>query len=713
MAKAVDKLAAVTAVSEPADVQYGVDTTMWTYGFQGQTIYTYDFGSRMTDLRLFQDTTQASTVEIDMEDNDFNVLDDPLFNHWAFDIQDVSLDTAKKFKPTRLTNSVSTAYLGDSADLEWVLGRRPIDYEIGDVAFRMVGMTSQQTTITLTFEDRVASLLRDFKGHKSWDRSSHTRADFVAMLCREAGVDFWIPEINVAQPVQVDPNANTNADPKNPNGKGLSRTANLTVFGHAMTETQKHVAEILLGEAHRLSAPLACYQAILYAGIGETKLGALASTYTNNSSGAIGVLQGTNTYWDSHPHDTATMADNFLQGGRGFNSAITLAKSGITDMAEIAVKVEVPSIWPNNAYANEAGWNDQQVRDEVGKIIAAYGGPVAKDSGPATNSGTYSFTRGVNEDSWDCIQRLASEVAWYAFVRQNRLWFVSGNYLFSQRSQMTVERGRNGIDYIDMDLDIGARDQIAQCTVSGRTSLWSALPGMVVEVLKRGPATGKWMVSQLQSHPLDQSQGVQITLQKPVPERAEPADTTQSTRKQAKASTGTKVDTSLYSNPVPWATSTNAARIDMGVDYSGSGPLHAIGDGKITNIYNSGWPGGVFIELLLSNGKFQGKSWYYAENITPNVKVNQVVNAGDVIGYLKEGYPYLEMGWGIGTGGTTLAAHLGQDAKSSGASGDPGAWESAAGASANRLLVSLGAPSGTGGSPIGGGPHGRLPAGYP
>jgi hypothetical protein len=236
---------------------------------------------------------------------------------------------------------------------------------------------------------------------------------------------------------------------------------------------------------------------------------------------------------------------------------------------------------------------------------------------------------------------------------------------------------------------------------------------MVVEVLKRGPATGKWMVSQLTSHPLDESQSVQATLQKPVPKRAEPAASTQATRTQAKASISTKVDNSLYTNPLARISPLTAKRTDMGVDYAGSGPLLAIGDGKITNVYNSGWPGGTFIELLLANGKFAGKHWYYAENVTPHCSVGDVVNAGDVIGYLIDHYPNLEMGWGAGNGGDSLAASLGQDAKSAGVSGDPGAWESAAGASANRLLVSLGAPSGLGGQPIGGGPHGRMPAGYP
>jgi hypothetical protein len=66
----------------------------------------------------------------------------------------------------------------------------------------------------------------------------------------------------------------------------------------------------------------------------------------------------------------------------------------------------------------------------------------------------------------------------------------------------------------------------------------------------------------------------------------------------------------------------------------------------------------------------------------------------------------IETGWSTGTGGTALAASLGQIP----ATGDPGGWSSAAGASASRLLASLGAPAGI---MHPGGPHGTMPPGYP
>ncbi len=72
-----------------------------------------------------------------------------------------------------------------------------------------------------------------------------------------------------------------------------------------------------------------------------------------------------------------------------------------------------------------------------------------------------------------------------------------------------------------------------------------------------------------------------------------------------------------YANPLAGAHVT-PERIDQGVDYSGSGPLGAIGDGKITYVGTSGtgWPG-AFIEFQLTDGPDAGRYVYYAEGISP------------------------------------------------------------------------------------------------
>ncbi len=546
---AAQKLAAVTQVQEPKDINYAPSFDLVTYNFKGQQQYTWNIETHVIDLRNLPDAMQASTIEIDLDDSDYVLLQDPLFAHWAFDIENVSLSTSKKFKTTRLTNSTNNQYLGDNSDLEWVLGQRPIDYTIGGVTYRLCGISSQDTTLTLTFEDRTASLLRDKSGFKSVRRGTMTRAGFVAMLCREAGVDYWIPEINVTQPIapptttssQTPPIVEQNASnsplsksqPRGVTGQGIVSTAGLTVKGSPMTDGQRAVANTLLDVGLQLGAGVAAMEAVICAGILESGLSAndtLASLSNPSAS-------------------TAEMATAFFQGDTWFTAsggAIKVSQRS-NDPMYIASQVEAPTPFDSRGistqYERESGFN--LVAPEATRIVLAYGGGSkigiweSQAQALTTKTNPYNFTRGPNEDSYDCIMRLASEVAWYAFVRQNRLWYVSGNYLFQQDPQMTVVRGKSGVDSIDLDLDMGARDSIAQCTINARTDLWAALPGMVVQINQRGPATGKWMVSSVTTHPLDLSQDAQIIVQKPVPKRSEPAPTTTTSESGAGAFGGT------------------------------------------------------------------------------------------------------------------------------------------------------------------------------
>jgi len=162
--------------------------------------------------------------------------------------------------------------------------------------------------------------------------------------------------------------------------------------------------------------------------------------------------------------------------------------------------------------------------------------------------------------------------------------------------------------------------------------------------------------------------------------------------------------TTPYVNPI--GAGLKSARIDMGVDYTGAGPLYALGSGTIVNVANAGWPGGKFINLRLDSGPYAGKFVFYAENIIAKVKVGQHVKAGQLIGTAVGKYPFIEVGWASGVGGQTMAAATGQQAKG----GDPGEFSTAFGVSMSKLIQSLGGP---GGIMTPGGVRGTVPAGYP
>ncbi len=144
-----------------------------------------------------------------------------------------------------------------------------------------------------------------------------------------------------------------------------------------------------------------------------------------------------------------------------------------------------------------------------------------------------------------------------------------------------------------------------------------------------------------------------------------------------------------YRNPLRRARVTGE-RVDMGVDYGGSGPVFALGAGTIEQVYNSGWPGGTFIAELIADGPLAGQYVYVAEDVAPAVSVGQHVTPRTVIGDLNG---QMETGFAAGPPnlGTTMAAASGQIPPS----GDPGAYPTVWGERYNKLLVSLGAPAGT------------------
>jgi len=157
-----------------------------------------------------------------------------------------------------------------------------------------------------------------------------------------------------------------------------------------------------------------------------------------------------------------------------------------------------------------------------------------------------------------------------------------------------------------------------------------------------------------------------------------------------------------YVNPLRDVANLRASRIDMGVDYSGSGPILALGWARIVLASDhlagpeSCWgktcvpPPGDWVMYRLLDGPFAGKYIYIVENITITVHTGQTVTAGQPIAILHDASPNLEIGWAAGRAAYTLAAARGHQCACS----DPGDWSSIEGRNFNALLTWLGAPSG-------------------
>lgn len=143
------------------------------------------------------------------------------------------------------------------------------------------------------------------------------------------------------------------------------------------------------------------------------------------------------------------------------------------------------------------------------------------------------------------------------------------------------------------------------------------------------------------------------------------------------------VSSAGYVNPFARARVT-ASRIDQGVDYGGTGPIDALGPGRVVLVSaaDSGWGNGDgWVSYQLTGGAYASAYVYVAEGITPTVRQGQIVASGQQIGTFN-GHS-IEIGFALGQGDLALAHSVYHEGSDTGA-----------GRAMNRLLVSVGAPGG-------------------
>jgi hypothetical protein len=162
-----------------------------------------------------------------------------------------------------------------------------------------------------------------------------------------------------------------------------------------------------------------------------------------------------------------------------------------------------------------------------------------------------------------------------------------------------------------------------------------------------------------------------------------------------------------YRNPLRDVSGLNPERIDMGVDFGGSGPVYALGNAVITNASGNtaGWPGGGWITYKLTDGPDAGLMVYLAEDVTPTVQVGQHVSSATVIGTMFAGGDGIETGWAQQNG---LSAE--SQLVEAGGVGGNGPFPTMIGLSFEELLQSLGVPIAPNRTQA---PYGLLPPGYP
>lgn len=163
----------------------------------------------------------------------------------------------------------------------------------------------------------------------------------------------------------------------------------------------------------------------------------------------------------------------------------------------------------------------------------------------------------------------------------------------------------------------------------------------------------------------------------------------------------------VYANPLRSISGLMPQRIDMGVDFAGSGPVYPIGDAIVTSATSSsgGWPGGGWITYQLTDGPAAGLMVYVAEDVEPTVQAGEHVTPATVIAKMYDGGDGIETGWAMPDASSAES----QLAVAGGISGG-GPFPTMVGVNFDQLLVALGVPAAPN---LGQSAFGALPSGYP
>jgi murein DD-endopeptidase MepM/ murein hydrolase activator NlpD len=194
---------------------------------------------------------------------------------------------------------------------------------------------------------------------------------------------------------------------------------------------------------------------------------------------------------------------------------------------------------------------------------------------------------------------------------------------------------------------------------------------------------------------------------RPAPAAASPAATPAPAASPAASPPAAGASPSAYANPLRAVSGLVPERVDMGVDFGGTGPVYALGDAVITNAtgVSPGWPGGGWITYRLTDGPDAGLMVYVAEDVRPDVAVGQTVTADTVIGTMYSGGDGIETGWAMADGASSES-----EMPQAGGIGGGGPFPTLVGLSFENLLHSVGVPASPSAGSSG---YGALPAGYP
>ena len=490
--------------------------------------------------------------------------------------------------------------------------------------------------LELTFEDEVATLMRLQSAPMKSSRGGRTRAQFIGMLLnvarRQTGYGrYFSPEASVRQHIKR---------PDDPTrDRGIHPDAHLNVKGREATRDQKRLMERVLKVAERVNASKVAILALLEACIVESMFANL--TYGDGTS--VGILQltdahlGGSTSTRGGRRDVELVVELFLT--KGFTG-----RGGAKELA-----AEHPDWTPGQvaqAVQGSAHPGRYEVyRAEAEAILDAWGGAgrvYTQRERHEYRAGGKNPDTGKAIDYWESAGDLAREVRWRLFADENRLYYVSDEWLFQQRPAFVIDRGArtSGLLSMEFSADIGL--PLGEITLEARAARWTGPPGATVQIEQAGPLNGRWLIW---SNELDVPvEAAAIVLRRPAPKLAEPApsvrtrahprthgDVTDAGLTFPLAQRGTNLGGVAAHQRRAWGNWQSDNAVDIGVPQGTA--VYAVDSGEIIGLGGSwnggsGNPDGWNVTL-----KTRKNTWFYTHlRRREPLKIGQRVAQGELLG---------------------------------------------------------------------------------
>ncbi len=428
---------------------------------------------------------------------------------------------------------------------------RAVDIELDGWTFRLAQFRKQGDDMVLTFEDRDVAWLRSKKGpRKAASRAKVTRAEYILQLIRaikqrRIKVDLYQPhkKRTVAKPDAVEKKKKSRAARKAAQDSANAEDTKTGGFDAGtkiagVSQPQLDNMTVFLQECDLMQTNDKVMLTGLVAGFGESQWSKTAKDFKTGTH--QGVFQADQNYSGPGgpipPEDLETMSHHFLVGGRSFRAGGAILAERMNPNwtpGALALYVEVSD-------ASGAPFYDRYLPKARAALKAWRHGSGTRATGTATGSyyKRYEFKVDKDENYWDAIQRMATEVRWRAWFQRGIFNYYPETALYRQPASVRFREGsiipqkvgkQSDLVYCsNIDFDWDYRKEVATATITARMDgRWTVTIGKVAKIEGMGPLSnvranknGAWLIESVR-RPLFSDETI-IEVSQPLEPRAEP-----------------------------------------------------------------------------------------------------------------------------------------------------------------------------------------------